>query len=406
MTELTGDLSSLEGGLSDSEDKLGDLEADAQRLSVLLSQIQSVTLLSEYLEDVVYAPYANIGSSKEKKDVELEYIIRPASVAAELVKNYSSVFSAKLYYADGDKSFSTLAVNSVSLDEDILTVKVAGTGISDAFYNGNADARLALQISDGNTNVLSDFAKLTPQIQSAIRLNYQTNVPAVPGAAVSIPFTYALADGDSHSFTCSSNAYVRDNGGSGYFNVNISDDTPVANQTARLSLTVGSTTTDYDFTFVEAGRIEVTTDGPVDHIGGEVVATVTRNDLASGPLTLTSGGGWCTQSGMIFDCAANTSSGSRTATADYKVTYRGLTYTKTVKIVQNGTSAGNLTLEPVFCTKSNSGTAVHHALHQICHKECSILTDSLTLRVVELAQDIAHTVLDSCHEDRRHINTL
>lgn len=339
VSEIT---SGLDGIVNDypSDDQLGSLEADAERLSALLSQIQSVVLVSEYLDDYVYAPYATIGSTKEKKDVELKYIIRPAAVAAVLVEKYSEVFSARVYYDGNAGSFSELSVNSVTIDGDILTVKVNASGISDSFYNGGVDAGLALQISDGNTDVLSDFAKLAPIVQAAIRVNYSEDVPAISGASVNIPFSYALADGDTYNFSCSANASVRDNKGTGYFIVNISDSIPVEDQTATLTLTVGGKESVQEFTFVEGGKLEITTDGPVDYIGGEVQVKVERNDFSAGPLTLTNGGGWCSQSSMIFTCTENSSSSSRTATADYKISYRGLTYTKTIKIVQNGTSAG------------------------------------------------------------------
>lgn len=339
VTELVGGLEGVEGNYP-SDDQLGTLEAHAERLSVLLSQIQSVVLVSDYLDDYVYAPYATIGSSKEKKDIELKYIIRPAAVAAELVEKYSEVFSARVYYDGVAGSFDELSVNSVTLDGDILTVKVNASGISDSFYNGGMEAGLALQISDGNTDVLSDFAKLTPIVQAAIRVNYSENVPAISGASVSIPFSYALADGDTYSITCSENASVRDNKGTGYFIVNIDDSTPVEEQTATLTLTVGDKKSVQEFTFVEGGVLDITTDGPVDYIGGEVTATVVRNDFSAGPLTLTNGGGWCSQSGMIFSCIPNTTGSERKATADYKIIYRGLTYTKTIEIVQYPESVG------------------------------------------------------------------
>lgn len=339
LTELDGRVGSIEDALGILSDKIDDAENDAASLDVLLSRIQSVTLLTEYLDNAVYAPYATITGSKEKKDIELQYIIRPASVASELVKKYSEVFTAQIYY-DDKTDIASLPVSSVSIDGDILTVNVNASGVSDAFYDGDSEARLALQISDGNTEVLSDFAKLTPVAQAAIKVNYTDDIPVVSGASVTIPFSYALADGDTYSFSCSSNASVRDNKGTGYLVVNISDSTPVEQQTAQLTLTVNGKASVQNFTFVEGGKLVISTDGPVDYIGGEVVVTVDRNDFPSGPLTITSGGGWCTQNNMVFDCQPNTSSGSRTATADYKITYRGLTYTKTVEIVQNGTSAG------------------------------------------------------------------
>lgn len=338
LKELDERVGSIEDQLGGLGDKMDDAEAAAASLEVLLSRIQSVTLLTEYLDNAVYAPYANLSSSKMKKDIVLDYIIRPADVAAELVESHIDALSAKVYYKAEGFGITTLPVKSATIDGDVVSVTVNAEGVKDAFYEGNANAQLALQISDGNTEVLSDFAQLVPKIQSAIQINYSENVPVISGASVSIPFTYALASDDSYSFSCSSNARVVDNGGNGYFIVNISSSTSVESQTASLTLTAGGVDYVQDFTFVEGGKLELTQDGPVDHIGGEVVVTVARNDFVNGPLTLTSGGSWCTQSNMIFNCAANTSSSARTATADYKITYNGLTFTKTITITQYGTS--------------------------------------------------------------------
>lgn len=338
LAELDGRVGSIEDALGELGEKMDGAEADASSLEVLLSRIQSVTLLSDYLDNAVYAPYANLSSSKMKKDIVLDYIIRPADVAAELISSHIDALSAQVYYKEEDFGITNLPVKSASIDGDVVTVTVNADGVKDAFYDGGAGAHLALQISDGNTEILSDFAQLVPKISSAIQVNYSENVPVISGASVSIPFTYALASDESYSFSCSSNAKVIDNGTGGYFIVNISDSTPVASQTASLTLTVGGVDYVQEFTFVEGGKLELTTDGPVDYIGGEVVVTVAQNDFVNGPLTLTSGGDWCVQNNMIFTCAANTSSSSRTATADYKITHNGLTFTKTISITQYGTS--------------------------------------------------------------------
>lgn len=340
VTEIEDGLDRLVTGLTEVNNRLGLSEEEAKELASLMSQIQSVALMSEYLDNAVFAPYAVINSSMVKKEISLDYIIRPAGVAEKLLELYSEALSAQVYYKNGNLGFTKLPVTSATLNGDVMTVKVDASGISDEFYKGGVGAQLALQISDGNTEILSDFAKLVPQTQAAIKVNYKEDIPAIAGASVTIPFSYAISEGDDYSFSCSANASVRDNKGTGYLVVNINESTPVNQQTASLTLTVNGVDSVQDFTFVEGGKLVITTDGPVDHIGGEVVVTIGQNDFPAGPLTITSGGDWCTQHNMIFDCKPNTSSSARAATADYRITYRGLTYTKIVSIVQNGTSAG------------------------------------------------------------------
>ena len=87
--------------------------------------------------------------------------------------------------------------------------------------------------------------------------------------------------------------------------------------------------------------------------------------------------------------------------------FRSIADEPSVRLIVGGSGLScNLTLQAVFCTESDTGTAVYHALHQICHKECCMLAESLTLRIMELAQKVAVPVLDSCHENRCDIYTL
>lgn len=343
VTEIEDGLDRLVTGLTEVENRLGLSEEDAKELASLMSQIQSVALMSEYLDNAVHAPYANLSSSKMKKDIVLDYIVRPASVAAELVSSFSEALSAQVYYKNGGLGFTTLPVKEATVNGDVMTVTVDASGISDSFYNGEAEAHLALQISDGNTELLSDFAKLVPQVQSALKCNWSENVPVVSGASVSIPFSYSLApESPSPTFKCEcsggASAYIRDNGGTGYVIVDISGTSSVTGQKVKLVMTVSGTEYVHEFTFVEGGKLEITTDGPADHIGGEVVVTVARNDFSDGPFVLTSGGEWCTQNNMIFSCTANGNYSSRTAIAEYSVNHGGLTYNRKVEITQYGTS--------------------------------------------------------------------
>lgn len=368
VTALEDKVGSIEDDLSAIKDRIEKAEDKAEDLGQILSQIQSVALMGDYADNSVLAPYAAFSSSKMKMDITLDYIIRPAAVAAELVENHADAFSATVAYrTTSGLQFSTLPVSKVALEGDVMSVKVNAESMSDAFYAGSQSAELALQISDGNTDVLSDFAKLVPSLSSAIRVNRSEDLPVISGASVSIPFTYATASGSVPSFTSSSNATVRDSGnGNGIMTVNISDSAPVESQNAQLVLKDGEIEFVQDFTFVEGGKLIIETDGPVDHIGGEVVVTVTQNDFSNGPLELTSGSDWCSQSNMIFSCTANNSSSDRFATADYKITNLGLTYTKTVTIKQYGTSTP---LQRIYYTdgtkmKLNSASAgCAHALN-------------------------------------------
>ena len=341
VTELRNGLDSVVGGLTEAENDLGLLENGAAGLAGLLSQLQSVALMTEYLDNSAYAPYALFSSSKDKQDIVLDYIVRPASVAQQLVDSYADALSALVYYKSGDFGFTTLPVSSASLNGDIMSVTFNASGLSDKFYDGNMSAELALQISDGNTELLSDFAKLVPKIGSAIAGSFVKDIPAVPGARVVIPYNYAVADMDA-AYTLTVDKHENVNGASvsynkdyrtGYLTVDISEAKPVDSQNVTLLLDVNGEKVYKTFTFADSGaRISLSTSGYVDYIGGDAVVTVESQNLGNGFLTLTGGSG-VSQSGNVFTFSENTGS-ERTASVEYSVSAGSLKYVKYITLTQ------------------------------------------------------------------------
>ena len=52
-----------------------------------------------------------------------------------------------------------------------MTVSVNASEIPDSFYKGTSEVELALVISDGNTEIMSDFANLVPKAASLLVIN-------------------------------------------------------------------------------------------------------------------------------------------------------------------------------------------------------------------------------------------
>ena len=357
VSELLGGLTDLESSLNGLEDSLEGVEADAARLSRLLSQIQSVALLTEYLDNEVYATYANLSTSRLKHEIELDYVIRPASVAQQLIEDYSDVLKAQVCYRkSGGLEFTTLPVSSVELNGDVMSVKVNADGLDDAVYTGTYKAELALSISDGNTEILSDFAKLVPKVASALKVNYTTDIPVVVGATVSIPFSYAVVSGSSKTFSYSGtncDVTLTDQGGTGYLKVTISSDYPVSEQKAILTLQTDSDTVTKEFTFVDGGSFEVTSNGDLDYIGGEVSLSVVSS-FSNWSAVIKSGGAWLTSIGtsdgkLIYSASANDSD-ARGAGIEFTVTNAGLKYIKTFTVQQR---AVNTTLQRKYYSNGN-----------------------------------------------------
>lgn len=283
VTELNNDLDDVIG-------TLGDINGELDEIEKLLSQIQSVSLVSEFVEDAAYARYSLFGSSKMKHDIELNYMVRPASVAEQLAESYSEYMSALLSRrdAEGNLSFATLGVSGVELHGDIMTVKIDADGINGDVYDGTAQGQVALQIAAGGTDILSDFAKLYPIRGAGLDFTRTKDIPVLKGASVSIPFEYA-PNGDAYEISISGNpnATFRDNVGfyNGYVNVDIKEGDLVS-QSVTVTLTSGGEVVEEILTFADAGKFDISYLATVDYVGGEVNVSVDKSE-SYGTFTMT-----------------------------------------------------------------------------------------------------------------------
>lgn len=345
LKELVSGLDSAVGNLSDIEGKLDDID---NGIDQLLSQIQSISLMSEFSENAAYAPYAMFGTTAQKQDIELRYMVRPSSVAAALVEKYSDSMSAlvKCRKASDEVEFLTLPLSGVELVGDIMRVKVNADGLGNGFYAGDLQADMAFQIKSGTTDVMSDFARLYPKRSLGVEFTRTEDVPVLRGAEVSIPFRYAPT-ADTYQITVShsgaAGVRVQDNAGfnTGYLRVNIKDADP-ASQSVTLTLTSGDDVLTQRITFADGGPFDVSTGGKVDYIGGEVSLVVSPNNYGSYTLNV-NGGSWIheTFSGVTGYYTLDENPGAeRTATAVYSIKNAqpgvngDLTYTKSVVITQ------------------------------------------------------------------------
>lgn len=355
ITEIQKDLTGIETNLP----SLDQLEED---VASLLNQVQSVSLLTEYLDNAAYARYAQMTHSKQKLDVSLDYIVKPESAAEALVEAYaldSKVVSALLGYGKGaglEIQSDPLAVKELILREidgigKVVTATVDASTFDNKFYDGTWSAAVALQIKSGRTDVISDFANLVPKAGSIITGSYLSNIPAVPGARVVVPFSYAVSGDDSpYTLTVTDSHGVdldkvsvnnNDNFKTGNLIVNF-DEGAIQTPSVTLNLTVGEGANKEEitqvFTFVDNGaRINLTPSvQKVDYVGGEVTIDVQLQNLTGiGMLGHHSGDflSYDSNSG-IFTVYENTAANERTAQAKYTITVGSLEYEKYVTLAQ------------------------------------------------------------------------
>ena len=347
--------------LEDVENNLPDLDEVEANVAALLAQVQSVTLMTEYLDNAVYAPYGTFNNGMQKLDVTLDYIVKPESAAEALVEAFRadpSVAKGILGYrkSTGFEDAGEMTVNDLVLSNApfgrYVTASVSAGSISKDFYDGKYGASVALQIKSGKTEILSDFANLVPKAGSAISGSYLKNIPVIPGARVVIPFNFAVSDA-SASYTVKvasaenvdwATVNYNTDFRTGNLSVQINGAKAIESQNVTLTLTIGSgenaEVISHTFTFVDSGsRIDFVDPGKMDYIGGQMTLDVTTQNIKNYMLSCSGAG--VSQSGNVFTFTENTGA-ERTVNVECQATISrvSLNFYKSITLTQKayGTS--------------------------------------------------------------------
>ena len=352
LVELDGALDNMIDGLTEFE---GRLEAAESDVNLLVSQIQSVSLMTEYLDNAVYAPYGifSIGGL-QKQSVNLNYLIKPAYAAEALVEAFKqdkTIVTGLLGYSKStgfevtgtNLPVDNLIVAEVDGADGIVTATVNMSYVSNDFYQGKYGAAVALQIKsdEAKVDIHSEFASLVPRNGTMFSCSYITDVPAISGARVSIPFTYTLADPSvSPTVTANGvnveNAYASLNTASmsGNLIVVFSESHPLEDQKVTLELTVGAEVITQEFTFVDSGAdFDIVNPGEIDYVGGDFIIEVVSEGTKTWDLT--SSGTGVANIATLFSFDENTGD-TRTMTIGCNATIpsTSLTYYKSITVTQ------------------------------------------------------------------------
>ena len=347
--------------LEDVENNLPDLEEVEANVAALLAQVQSVTLMTEYLDNSAYAPYGIFNNGLQKLDVALDYIVKPESAAEALVAAFHadpSVVKGVLGYrkSTGFEEAGEMTVNDLVLSDGpfgkYVTASISASSISKDFYDGKYGASVALQIKSGKTEILSDFANLVPKAGSAISGSYLKNIPVIPGTRVVIPFNFAVSDASAlYTVKVASTENVdwatvnyNTDFRTGNLSVQISDANAIESQNVTLALTIGegenAEVISHTFTFVDSGsRIDFVDPGKMDYIGGQMTLDVTTQNIKNYMLSCSGAG--VSQSGNVFTFTENTGA-ERTVNVECQATISSvsLNFYKSITLTQKayGTS--------------------------------------------------------------------
>lgn len=183
LADLASRISACETEIADIKGRLTQIEAS---VAELLSKIQSLTFMSEYSEEYAVAyysmeatkvsapgkPYDGKNTRTPVKNIELNYMVRPATAASAVTKEVVSVVG---YYADQIQTkaidptkFVNFTVNGVSVtnaERGIVTVTISHD-LKDDFYYRQTGAKCALFVATGKTDLSSKFVELYPKDNS------------------------------------------------------------------------------------------------------------------------------------------------------------------------------------------------------------------------------------------------
>ena len=155
--ELQSKIDAINERLDALEDRLGKLEED------FVNRIQSLKYIPEYSDGKVMI------SDICKVDITLDFLVTPASQAETIKNAWESNQSVIYAYFRNTKSPETRAINH-SIPLEITSVNVIETGVlninitekedipidNDKWYQ-DFEGILYVQVSDGNTDIVSDF---------------------------------------------------------------------------------------------------------------------------------------------------------------------------------------------------------------------------------------------------------
>lgn len=350
VQELETSLGKLEQDLLTLEQRIEALETNAEKIKVLVDQIQSVALMSEYLENSAFAYYAQQSVGMLRMDINLQYIVRPAAAMSLLLKickkegNLSEVLSMMCDNRNG--SFSTLNIKDAMLDGDILTVVVGGEQFDRNFYDGNTKASLALQISDGNSDILSDFVNLIPKVGTILNIARTDDIPVLKGASFSMSYQYGADDYSKCQVSLTSQGFstnptISADNGHGVIWADFGQYANLAGMSMTITLKYEGQVADVKtLTFADGGTFTISTPASVDYIGGEVSVDVTSSNFSSYTMMLSGAGDWIyeTSSGVSGRYSLNQNNGSqRSANVVVTITNGNISYSKSVTITQKAT---------------------------------------------------------------------
>ena len=176
-TRIDGEVATLNAQINEITSRLDTVEG---QISDLLSRIQSVTYVPQYSDGKATMDY-------NTKSAEFDFIISPKDAVPTLASVWEDALSMKAIYTQTRAvEFIDLPITNFEADaiNGVISLTVSGENLKDEFYCELQDASAFLQISDGNSNITSEYVAMTPnyniqfediRVKAICCLNWDTN---------------------------------------------------------------------------------------------------------------------------------------------------------------------------------------------------------------------------------------
>ena len=133
--------------------------------SYLFDKLQSVSYIPRYTDGKATVFYSSISSSSTEMDFE----VSPKDAVADIIAGWQECLSLKAVNTiTRTVKYIDMPIISCQADTEsgIITISASGCNLSEAFFSGAEGVSARLGISDGNTNITSDFVELVAVKQS------------------------------------------------------------------------------------------------------------------------------------------------------------------------------------------------------------------------------------------------
>lgn len=186
------EIASIKNDLASMNDRIEDLE---NQISDLINSIQSITYVPKYSDGAAHVNwyYGNNGNVVSE-DFDLDFKVLPSGSAYKIASVWQNTVSAEAVYTLTRSLVDAvpLTVKSVVSDGDYIRVTLSGVGLKDEFYRGECGASVSVAISNGNSNLQTEYVPLVSK--KSIEINDPAH--SFPGFAN----CYIVTESGNYSF--------------------------------------------------------------------------------------------------------------------------------------------------------------------------------------------------------------